>query len=193
MTRPAAAVVRGAWVLAMAPGRELVRDGAVAIGGDGAIAAAVGPAEELAARFPERRGRRATATAIVLPGLVNAHTHLTRGPDPRHGRGLPAVGVVRADRRARAPTSPRARTCVVGTRLKGAEMLLSGITTVNDMSCHRNLGSLASLGAVDGLAELGMRGVVSLRRRGRLPRRARRRPPSWTSTRRSPTAAPASR
>jgi cytosine/adenosine deaminase-related metal-dependent hydrolase len=50
---------------------------------------------------------------------------------------------------------------VVGTRLKAAEMLLSGITTVNDMTCHRNLGSLASLGAVDGLAEMGMRGVVA--------------------------------
>jgi 5-methylthioadenosine/S-adenosylhomocysteine deaminase len=40
-------------------------------------------------------------------------------------------------------------------------MLLSGITTASDMSCHRNLGSLASLGAADGLAGLGMRGVVS--------------------------------
>ncbi len=40
-------------------------------------------------------------------------------------------------------------------------MLLSGITTVNDMSCHRNLGGLGSLGAADGLAELGLRGIVS--------------------------------
>jgi cytosine/adenosine deaminase-related metal-dependent hydrolase len=49
----------------------------------------------------------------------------------------------------------------LGTRLKAVEMLESGITTVNDMCCHRNLGSLASLGAVDGLSEFGMRGVVS--------------------------------
>jgi len=29
------------------------------------------------------------------------------------------------------------------------------------MSCHRNMGALASLGAVDGLAQMGLRGVVS--------------------------------
>jgi 5-methylthioadenosine/S-adenosylhomocysteine deaminase len=43
--------------------------------------------------------------------------------------------------------------------LKGVELLLlSGATCVIEMFCHTNLGSPASLGVVDGLEELGLRG-----------------------------------
>ena len=152
------ALVRGAWVLAMAPGAELVRDGAVAIGGDGAIAA-VGPAEELAARFPEAEVA-GDGNGVVMPGLVNAHTHLSECLIP--GMGEDCLLWEWFERIVGPCGQVTTREdMLVGTRLKAAEMLLSGVTTVNDMTCHRNLGSLASLGAVDGLAELGMRGVVS--------------------------------
>jgi len=152
------ALVRGAWVLAMAPGAELVRDGAVAIGDDGAIAA-VGPAEELAARFPDAEVA-GDGNGVVMPGLVNAHTHLSECLIPGMGEDcLLWEWFERVVGPAGAVTTRE--DMVVGTRLKAAEMLLSGVTTVNDMTCHRNLGSLASLGAVDGLAEMGMRGVVS--------------------------------
>ena len=151
-------LVRGAWVLAMAPSAELVRDGSVAIGRDGGIVA-VAPHDQLAARWPDIEVV-GDGEGIVMPGLVNAHTHLTEALIPGMGEdcllwewfervvGPCALVTTRED-------------MLVGTRLKAAEMLMSGITTVNDMSCHRNLGSLASLGAVDGLAEMGMRGVVS--------------------------------
>src|ERR687887_211419 len=151
-------LVHGAWVLAMAPDRALVRDGAVALGPDGAIAA-VDPFHELRRRFPDAEVT-GDGNGIVLPGFVNAHTHLTEGLLPGMGETATlwewfervinptAVALDREDVR-------------VGARLKAAEMLRSGITTASDMSCHRNLGSLASLGAADGLAELGMRGVVS--------------------------------
>ena len=150
-------LVRGAWVLAMAPFAELVRDGAVAIDADGAIIA-VATHEQLVARWPKARVF-GDGDGIVMPGLVNAHTHLTECLIPGMGEdcllwewfqrvvGTCAAVTTRED-------------MIVGTRLKAAEMLLSGITTVNDMSCHRNLGSVASLGAVDGLAEMGLRGVV---------------------------------
>jgi cytosine/adenosine deaminase-related metal-dependent hydrolase len=142
----------------MAPGAELVRDGAVAIGDDGAIAA-VGPAEELAARFPQAEVA-GDGNGVVMPGLVNAHTHLSECLIP--GMGEDCL-LWEWFERVVGPCGhvTTREDMVVGTRLKAAEMLLSGVTTVNDMTCHRNLGSLASLGAVDGLAELGMRGVVS--------------------------------
>lgn len=158
MTPTARLLVRGAWVLTMAPFAELVRDGSVAIDAEGAIIA-VAPHEQLAERWPTARVV-GDGAGIVMPGLVNAHTHLTECLIPGMGEdcvlwewfervvGPCALVTTRED-------------MVVGTRLKAAEMLLSGITTVNDMSCHRNLGSLASLGAVDGLAEMGLRGVVS--------------------------------
>ncbi len=152
-------LVRGAWVLAMAPERTLVRDGAVAVGQDGAIAA-VSAFQELRRRFPDPAEVAGDGNGIVLPGFVNAHTHLTEGLLP--GMGETASLWEWLERvinpAGRALTREDVR---VGARLKAAEMLLSGITTASDMSCHRNLGSLASLGAADGLAELGMRGVVS--------------------------------
>jgi 5-methylthioadenosine/S-adenosylhomocysteine deaminase len=152
-------LVRGAWVLAMASGRTPIRDGAVAIGQDGAIAA-VGAFQELRRRFPDHAEVAGDGNGIVLPGFVNAHTHLTEGLLP--GMGETATlwewfeRVVNPAGRALTRDDVR-----VGARLKAAEMLRSGITTASDMSCHRNLGSLASLGAADGLAELGMRGIVS--------------------------------
>lgn len=151
-------LVRGAWVLAMDPNAELIRDGGVVFDDAGTILA-VGPSAELVGRFPE-----ATVVGdghgIVMPGFVNCHTHLTEGLIT----GMAETGSLFewAERIIVPCGEVTTREDVrVGTRLKAAEMLLSGITTVNDMSCHRNVGSLASLGAADGLAELGMRGFVS--------------------------------
>lgn len=150
-------IVRGAWVLTMGPAGAL-RDAAVAFDADGRITAIGDPAELLAT------SPGATVTGdgngIVLPGFVNAHTHLTEGLIT--GMGETAVLWEWFNRVVNPSGEIISREQVaLGTRLKAVEMLESGITTVNDMSCHRNLGSLASLGAVDGLAEMGMRGVVS--------------------------------
>ena len=107
---------------------------------------------------------------VVMPGMVNAHTHLTECLIPGMGedaglfewfeRVVNPVGRVITARRSRwGPT-------------EGGGDAARGITTVNDMSCHRNMGSLATLGAVDGLAGRGCAGV-SLRRRGHLRRGSR--------------------
>ena len=97
---------------------------------------------------------------IVLPGFINAHTHLTEGLIAGMGetaslwewfeRVVDPVG--------RVITREEVR---VGARLRGAEMLLSGVSTVNDMPCHRNAGALSSLGSADGLSDMGMRGIVA--------------------------------
>ncbi len=152
------ALVRGAWVLTLADDEAALRDAAVAIGSDGAIAA-VGSWGELSARYPEAPVA-GDGNGIVLPGFVNAHTHLTECLIP--GMAEDADLWSWFERLVGPATSVITRDEVrVGTRLKAAELLLSGATTVSDMSCHRNLGSLASLGAADGLDDLGLRGVVS--------------------------------
>lgn len=150
-------IVRGAWVLTMGPAGAL-RDAAVAFDADGRITAVGDPAELLATNpGAEIVG---DGNGIVLPGFINAHTHLTEGLIT--GMGETAVLWEWFNRVVNPSGEIITRDQVaLGTRLKAVEMLESGITTVNDMSCHRNLGSLASLGAVDGLAEMGMRGIVS--------------------------------
>jgi cytosine/adenosine deaminase-related metal-dependent hydrolase len=134
-----------------------IKDGAVLMEG-GAIAA-VGEFEAVRAAHPDA-DVVGDGNGVVMPGMVNAHTHLTECLIP--GMGEDAVLFEWFER----IVNPVGRVIdreevALGTRLKSVEMLRSGITTVNDMSCHRNLGSLATLGAVDGLAWAGMRGIVS--------------------------------
>jgi 5-methylthioadenosine/S-adenosylhomocysteine deaminase len=149
-------VVRGGHVLTMGPVGDLL-DGAVAFA-DGEILA-VGPYAEVAARFPaadvigDDRG-------VVLPGLVNAHTHLSEALIPGMGEDLTLLEWLAAivDPAGHHLTREMAR---VGAMLKGAELLLSGVTCVNDMFVHANLGTLASLGVVEGLEAMGLRGLVA--------------------------------
>jgi 5-methylthioadenosine/S-adenosylhomocysteine deaminase len=149
-------LVRGRHVLTMGPAGELA-GGAVAFAG-GEITA-VGPFRELADRFPDAEVT-GDDQGVVLPGLVNAHTHLSEALLCGMGEDLTLFEWL--DRiigpAGHHLTREMAR---VGAMLKGAELLLSGATCVNDMFCHANLGSLASLGVVDGLEELGLRGVVA--------------------------------
>ncbi|MCB0828096.1 MAG: amidohydrolase family protein [Solirubrobacterales bacterium] len=153
---PEVTIVRGAWLLTMGP-QGAIRDGAVAFDRDGAITAVGDPAELIATNpGAELVG---DGNGVVLPGLVNAHTHLTEGLIT--GMGETAILWEWFERVVNPSGLNITRDEVaLGARLKAVEMLEAGVTTVNDMSCHRNLGSLASLGAVDGLSKTGMRGVV---------------------------------
>jgi 5-methylthioadenosine/S-adenosylhomocysteine deaminase len=148
--------VRGAWVLTVGP-QGAVRDGAVLLR-DGCVVA-IG-------RFDELRAASCTATVvgdgtgIVAPGFVNTHTHLSEALVTGMGSELPLfewgariVGPVGA-----VLTAEHARE---GAALRAVELLLSGVTCVNDMFVHSNESSMASLGVVDGLEQAGLRGVVS--------------------------------
>lgn len=149
-------IVRGAWVLTCGPAGR-VRDGAVHLR-DGAIVA-VGPLGEVrlgAPGVPEV----GDGTGIVLPGLVNTHTHLSEALATGMGselslfewgeRLITPVGAVLTEEHARE-----------GAALKAIELLHSGVTCVNDLFVHANPGRGVSLGVVDGLERAGLRGVVA--------------------------------
>jgi 5-methylthioadenosine/S-adenosylhomocysteine deaminase len=158
VSRAAVTIVRGAWVLTMDPGLGPVRDGAVGIASDGAILE-VGPAESMIAAAPEAEVV-GDGAGIVLPGLVNAHTHLSECLIG--GMGETANLFEWFERVVNPAGKVIERSDMdIGTQLKCVEMLRSGITTVNDMTCHRNLGAEVTQGAVDGLAAMGMRAIVS--------------------------------
>ena len=149
-------VVRGAWVLTMGGGPPL-EDGAVRIEA-GAITD-VGPYSRLRAIDPA-----ATVVGdgfgIVMPGMVNVHTHLSEALVPGMGseKTLYEWGEDIVTPVSQNLTAEMARE---GTRLKAVEMIRSGITCVNDMFVHSNPGTRASLGVAEGLNEVGLRGTVS--------------------------------
>ncbi|HXF98127.1 MAG TPA: amidohydrolase family protein [Gaiellaceae bacterium] len=135
-------VLSADWVVPVEGGP--LRDGAVAIGDDGRIVA-VGPAQELGEgeRFPE---------CVILPGFVDAHSHLEYAVYRGFGDGLPfadwiALHVARKRRLDLAQMEASAR-------LGALECLRSGITTVGDASFA---GAAAAA-----CAELGLRAIVYL-------------------------------
>jgi cytosine/adenosine deaminase-related metal-dependent hydrolase len=71
-----ALVVRGGTVITMDSARRVIEGGAVAI--VGARIAAVGPAAEVAAAYPDARVIDASGHA-VLPGLIDGHAHAGHG------------------------------------------------------------------------------------------------------------------
>jgi 5-methylthioadenosine/S-adenosylhomocysteine deaminase len=123
-------VVTNAIVITMNPAREIVPNGAVAV--DGTDIVAVEQAADVAKRFRGRdtidaRGR------IVLPGLINTHTHapmvLYRGlaDDLALSEWLDKY-IFPAEAQTVSPAFVRA-----GTRLAALEMIESGTTTFADM------------------------------------------------------------
>jgi 5-methylthioadenosine/S-adenosylhomocysteine deaminase len=122
---------------------EPIRDGALAIE-DGVIAA-VGPAADLGT------GTRYEG-CVILPGFVNAHSHLEYAVYAGFGDGEPfepwlRTHVERKDRLGFTEMEDVAR-------LGAAECLASGITTVGDCSY--------SGAAATACAELGLRAIVYL-------------------------------
>ncbi len=122
-------LVTGGTVVTMDPAGTIHEDGAVAI--EGGRIAAVGPRAELEASYPDAQ-RVDAAGGIVLPGLINAHTHapmvLFRGladdlelMDWLENHIFPAEAEHVDEEFVR-----------VGTRLACLEMLSGGITTFVD-------------------------------------------------------------
>jgi 5-methylthioadenosine/S-adenosylhomocysteine deaminase len=149
-------LIRGAHVLTMGAMGD-VCDGAVAIADETIVG--VGSFRDLSPQYPTARVV-GDACGIVIPGLVNAHTHMSEALIPGMAETL-SMWVWGT--RLLIPVMPHLtrEMARVGTLFRGAELIRSGVTTVNDMFCHLNPSDFASLGVVDGLEELGLRGVVS--------------------------------
>ncbi len=133
-------VVSADWVVPVEG--EPLAGGAVAIDDDGRIAA-VGPAAELGA------GERFDGCAIV-PGFVNAHSHLEYAVYAGFGDGLPFVPWIGLHiRRKEALTLDDMRAIAT---VGAWECLRSGVTTVGDCSF--------SGGAAEAAAATGLRAFV---------------------------------
>ncbi|HHY45875.1 MAG TPA: amidohydrolase [Firmicutes bacterium] len=70
-------LIAGSMVLTLDPQGTAYRDGAVATRGD--VILAVGPAREIEARVAPRR-RIDGSGKLVIPGLINAHSHMAMAP-----------------------------------------------------------------------------------------------------------------
>lgn len=121
-------VLRG-MVLTMDPAASVYEDGAVAVRGD--TIAAVGIAEEIDSRY-EAAEAITYDQQVIMPGLVNAHTHvpmtLMRGLNDDLRLDVWLGYLMPVEREFVTPEFVR-----LGTRLACAEMIRSGVTTFADM------------------------------------------------------------
>lgn len=133
-----------------------LRDGAVVIAG-GRIAA-VGPADAIAAAHPGVRcGGRFD---VLLPGLVDAHSHARGTPLRAHGAGGGPLERFLFDLTAMTATDPADEALVAG-----ADALATGVTatqaivhTFGDADDYR----ATALAVTGGLGRAGVRGHVAL-------------------------------
>jgi 5-methylthioadenosine/S-adenosylhomocysteine deaminase len=141
-------VLSADWVLPVAG--EPIRDGAVAIE-DGRLTA-VGTQAELG------RGEH-HPDAVIVPGFVNAHSHLEYAVYAGFGDGLAFAPwiLVHVERKGRIGVEEMEHIARVGA----AECLRSGVTTVGDASF--------SGAAATACAELGLRAIVYLEVFGSTP------------------------
>jgi len=127
-----------------------IRDGAVAIE-DGTIVA-VGPAAQLGAGERYR-------DAVILPGFVNAHSHLEYAVYAGFGDGLPFSDWIGLHVQRKRQIDLKDAEAIA--RFGALECLRSGITTVGDCSF--------SGAAATGCADLGLRATIYLEVFGETP------------------------
>ncbi|MBM3771152.1 MAG: amidohydrolase [Acidimicrobiia bacterium] len=152
--RPLASlIVIGQHVITMNPAGAVLSPGAIAVGGDdGSTILAVGPPEEVVRRFAAREILDASSE-VVLPGLVNTHTHapmvMYRGlVDDLALMDWLNSYILPAEAKTVSPDMVR-----VGTRLAALEMIESGTTTYADMYYFEEEIAKAT-------REAGLRGVL---------------------------------
>ncbi len=132
------------WVLP-GDGADPVPDGGVTVSDDGRILQ-VGPADALGGEREDFPG------CAIIPGLVNAHTHLEYAVYAGFGDGQPFVEWLRLHVERKRRLSFDDMTAI--GRLGATECLASGVTTVGDAS----FSGAAALAA----DELGLRAIVHL-------------------------------
>src|SRR3954468_18232996 len=128
--RPGSLLVTNGIVITVAPARRVIQAGAVAI--DGRDIVAVDTTAAIAARYQARETIDA-AGAVVMPGLINTHTHapmvLFRGlADDLALMDWLQKYIFPAEAKTVSPEMVR-----IGTRLAALEMIESGTTTYADM------------------------------------------------------------
>jgi len=144
-------LVFGGTILTMEPDSRPIENGALAVA-DGKIAA-VAPAEELFEQAPTAQVLDASG-CLVIPGLVNTHSHLAMTLLRGLADDLPLKAWLEEHIWPAEREHMTRETVRVGTRLAAAEQLLAGITTTTDMYFFDD-----EVGTT--LAEVGMRAVVA--------------------------------
>lgn len=149
-------MVKGGTFITMDPQRRVVSDGAVAV--DGNLIKAVGKRTDIAKKFSADETVDASGK-VVIPGIVNAHTHLFQNLLKGLGDDLPLVAWYKKSVASNAPRL-RPEDCHAAAMLGCAEAIRSGVTCVNDFMYAHPRPKLSDP-VIKAFKEAGVRGMLS--------------------------------
>jgi 5-methylthioadenosine/S-adenosylhomocysteine deaminase len=147
---PISLMLTGAWVVTQNPAREVFTPGAVALRGEEIVA--VGRPEDLKSRYQPALVLD-YPDGLIMPGLVNAHTHAAMSLFRGLADDLPLEEWLNSYIFPAESRNLSGDFVYWGTKLAIAEMLLSGTTTFCDMY-------LFAADVARAAAEAGMRAVI---------------------------------
>lgn len=142
-------IIRARWIIPVVPQAQVIEDGIVVLR-QGRIEA-IGPAQDFPGLTPDQH----LDQHLLIPGLVNAHTHLAMTLMRGVADDLPLMTWLQEHIWPLEGRMVNADFCHDGALLGLAESLRSGVTCVNDMYFHPQ----ATVAALD---QLGMRGRVGM-------------------------------
>ena len=122
-------LITGLWLLPTSRQQECIKNGGVAVAGDRIIA--MGKADDLAARYPEAE-RIHEEHGLIMPGLINTHTHAPMSCFRGLADDLPLMTWLQ-DHIFPAEASLTPEIVYHSTLLSLAEMIKSGTTSFCDM------------------------------------------------------------
>jgi 5-methylthioadenosine/S-adenosylhomocysteine deaminase len=146
---PISLLITGAWVVTMNDAGEVFSPGAVAVKGE--HIAAVGPSGDLSRRYQAKQVLD-YPQGLILPGLINAHTHAAMALFRGLADDLPLEDWLNSHIFPAERHLDR-EFVYWGAKLAVAEMLLSGTTTFCDMYLFADAVARAA-------AETGIRAVI---------------------------------
>ena len=153
-------LIEGGIVMTMNPDRKIFGDGAIAVQDDRIID--VGKTEDLKAKYPAPKRVIDAKNKLVMPGLIDAHTHLqmafTKGIVPgNYGYGNPWIQRI-GDTYMRGGRMNE-EYMYLSTLITCAEMIRGGSTTFIDCG---GATPVAEKAVIKATGESGMRGILGL-------------------------------
>lgn len=140
------------WIVPIEPAGLVLQGHALAV--DGGRIVALLPVSEAEARYQPRE-TLTLPTQVVMPGLINAHTHAAMSLLRGIADDLPLMDWLQNHIWPAEGAHVSKQFCIDGVKLAAAELIRGGVTTANDMYFFPDASA-------EGFTAAGMRSVVNL-------------------------------
>lgn len=150
-------IIEGAYVVTLDARRPVIDNGSVAVVGN--KIAAAGPAGEIKASFPEATERIDASGCLVMPGLIDTHTHLFQVLGRGLGDGLELMAWL-ADFMLPMAVHLTTADVVAAVRLSSLVSVLAGTTAVVD-NHYAPTDTATTLAVAESVESVGLRGAIA--------------------------------